>query len=151
MAEIGGAAPAAGDDPAIADADSVYRRLSDSRPPMLVIDFVTHERRPSSAAFRVDSDGVSVYRRSKLDAAGLTAADLVRLPQNVVVSLVVGEIRSLAKLGIRDDPWPPDSDDPGHPRNGAHALIVGWNGLSRSQRRERQKTLARLPSLSLVV
>ncbi len=118
---------------------------------MIAVDIKTQERRPTSGAFKPDSDGVSVYRKSKLEAAGLTAAHLVRVPQNVVVSLSVGEIRIRAALGIRDDAWPADTDVPTHPRNGAHALIVGWQGLSKSQRRERQQALTRLPSLTFVV
>jgi len=152
MAEEGGAAPASfDDDPAIPNRESVYRRLSNTGPSMLVLDLQTQQRRPSSGAFKPDIDGVSVYRKSKLESAALTSADLVRLPQNVVISLGVEEIRTLAKLGVRDDPWPADSDDPNHPRNGAHALIVGWHGLSKSQRLERQQVLARLPSLTFVV
>lgn len=152
MAEQGGADPAPSeDDPRIPNDESVYRRLSDGGPSMIAVDLKTQERRPTSGAFKPDDDGVSVYRKSKLAAAALTAADLVRAAQNVVVSLDVGEIRSLAQLGVHDDAWPGDVDDPEHPRNGAHALIVGWNGLGKNQRIERQRALTRLPSLRFVI
>lgn len=139
-----------GDDPGISDNESVYRRLSDNSPSMIAVDLKTQERRPTSGAFMPDADGVSVYRKSILESAHLTAADLKRAPQNLVVSLGVDEIRTVARLGVRDDAWPVDTDDPSHPRNGAHALIVGWQGLGKNQRRERQRTLARLPSLRFV-
>lgn len=142
-----GLGPVEGDDPAISDDDSVLRRLSDSGPSMLRIDVATGERRPTSGAFKPDQDGVSVYRESLLTARNLTSADLVRSPLNLVIGLDIGDIRSTARLGVRDDPWPADIDDPQHPRNAAHALIVGWSGLTKSQRRERQRALATLPSL----
>jgi hypothetical protein len=152
---VGGGAPAVpapcDDDPAIPDSESVYRRLSDTGPSMIAVDLATHKRRPTSGAFKPDAEGVSIYRKSKLDAAALTHTDLVRGPQNVVVSLEVGEIRSVAHLAVRDDPWPADVDDPSHARNSAHALIVGWSGLSKNQRIERQRTLTRLPSLNIIV
>lgn len=136
----------------VPDDDSVYRRLSDSGPAMLFVDPLTGERRPSTGVFRVkpDEDGVSVYREQLLHAAGLTAADVVVAPQNLVVSLAVGDIRSLAPLDVRDDRWPKDVPEPQHPRNGAHALIVGWTGLTKSQRRECQHGLVTAPSLAFV-
>lgn len=113
---------------------------------MIAVDTLTGQRRPSSGAFKPDLDGVSVYRESKLRSAGLVVSDLVTAPQNVVVGLPVGEIRSVTPLGTRDD----EIDPPQHPRDRAHALIVGWRGLSKSQRRERQGALARLPSLEFI-
>lgn len=138
------------DDPEIPDNESVSRRLSDGGPSMVAVDLLNQQRRPTSGAFKPDDDGVSVYRKSKLEAARITAADLVRVPQNIVVSLDVGDIRSL-ELGVRDDAWPADVDDRDHPRNGAHALIVGWNGLGKNERIRRQQALTRVPSLRLVV
>ncbi len=134
----------------IPDDDSVYRRLSDSSPNMVSEDSLTGERRPSSGAFMPDDDGVSVYRESKLQEAGLGAADVVRSPLNLVVSIEVGDVRSVPPLGVWDDPWPQGIDEPEHPRNAAHALIVGWEGLSRNQSRERQRALTKLPSLRFI-
>lgn len=71
-------------------------------------------------------------------------------PQNLVVNLAVGDIRSLVPLDVRDDPWPQDVPEPQHPRNGAHALIVGWAGLTKSQRKEPQHSLVIARSLRFV-
>jgi hypothetical protein len=141
---------AAGGDGTVPDDDAVYRRLSDSGPNMVSIDVGTGLRRPSSGAFKPDEDGVSVYRDSVLRAAGLSPVDLVRAPQNLVVIVTVSDVRSIPPLDVRDDPWPPSVPDAGHPRNGAHALIVGWDGLSTSERKRRQREIVRLPSMRFV-
>ncbi len=143
------AAPDPRDDPAIPSSDALYRRLSDSGPNMVAVDLETGERRPTSGAFKPDEDGVSVYRRGLLSAAGLGPDDIVRKPWNLVVSVDVGDIRSIG-LGARDDPWRPDLDEPEHPRNAAHALITGLERLSRGQRRRCQKDLVALPSITFV-
>lgn len=116
---------------------------------MLAIDAVTGQRRPSSGAFKPDADGVSIYRASRLAATGLGVVAVVRDPWNVVVALGVGDVRAVP-LGVRDDPWPDDIDEPEHPRNAAHALITGWQGLGKNERRRRQRALAEAPSLRLV-
>lgn len=140
----------ADDDPSISDGDALYRRLSDSTPSMVAYDQETGERRPSSGAFKPDADGVSVYRRSRLEEEGLSASDVVRQPWNLVVSVDVGDIRSIA-LGVHDDPWPFDVDEPEHPRNGAHALITGLQHLGKKARRRRQQELVGLPSITFVI
>ena len=132
----------------IPDSEVCCRRLSDAGQAMMATDSVTGTQRPSSGAFMPDGDGVSVYRETLLRQAGLTPADLVRGAGNLVVGLPVGEIREIARLEVADDPWPADADDPEHPRNGAHALIVGWAGLSKNERIRRQRALSRLPGLS---
>jgi hypothetical protein len=138
------------DDPAIADDDRLYRRLSDSSPNMIAVDVLTGARRPSSGAFKPDDDGVSVYRESLLQRDSLEAVDVVRAPQNLVVALPVGAVRSIRPLGVRDDPWPTGIPNEDHPRNAAHALIKGWNGLSTGERRRRQRALAALPSIEFI-
>lgn len=138
------------DGPDIPNADDVYRRLSDSGPNMVRVDLETGERRPSSGAFKPDPDGVSVYRRSLLEGAGLAANDVIRNPWNLVVRVNVGEIRSI-ELGVRDDPWPPDIDEPDHLRNAAHALITGLERLGKSRRVRRQRDLVKLPSVAIIV
>jgi len=65
------------------------------------------------------------------------------------VSIPVADVLSIP-LGAQPDPWPSDIPDPEHPRNAAHALIVGWEGLTKSARKERQRALASLPSLRFV-
>lgn len=117
---------------------------------MVTVDSLTGTRRPSSGSFKPDHDGVSVYRKRRLQEAGLSAADVVKAPINLVASLLIGEIRSLPPLGVRDDPWPLGIDDPTHPRNAAHALIVGWTGMGVSDRRRLQKSLVSLPSLRFI-
>jgi len=138
------------DDASIPNTDDVYRRLSDSGPNMVRVDLETGERRPSSGAFRPDADGVSVYRRSVLEEGGLGASDVVRNPWNLVVSVNVGEVRSI-ELGVRDDAWPADIVEPTHPRNAAHALITGLERLGKSRRVRRQRDLVELPSVAIVV
>lgn len=140
---------AVGDDPDVPGTEALCRRLSDSGPNMLARDEITGERRPSSAAFKPDDDGISVYRLSVLTCSGLGPADLCTRDGQLVVSLEVADVRARA-LGVRPDPWPEDVDDPQHPRHAAHALIVGFDGLSRSERRRRQQDLTRCPSLRLV-
>jgi hypothetical protein len=66
----------------------------------------------------------------------------------VVVRIGVADVRSIDPLDVRDDPWPQDIPESQHPRNAAHALIVGWAGLSKKI--ERQRALTRLPSLEFV-
>jgi hypothetical protein len=133
----------------VTDSDVVFRRLSDTGPNMIAVDELTGTRRPTSGAFAPDEDGVSVYVEAVLAARDLTAKDIVRAAQNVVASIEVREIRAL-DLDIKPDPWPPDSDDPDHPRNAAHALIVGLELLGAKQRRRRQRELALLNSLTCV-
>lgn len=139
-------------DERVPDDDAVYRRLSDSSPAMVYVDPLTGERRPSTGAFRIrpGEDGLSVYREFLLTTAGLTAADVITTPHNLVVRLEVADVRSIPPLDVEDDRWPPDVPDPEHPRNGAHALVVGWDGLGKSKRRELQLTLVNARSLQFV-
>jgi hypothetical protein len=143
---------ASGDDPSIPDDEVLYRRLSYDNGDWVVRHLVTGERvRPTSGAFNPDPDGVSVYRQSRLLALTppLSAADLVVSPENIVVSFTVSDVRSI-RLGVRDDQWPQDVPDLAHPRNAAHALIVGLNELGKSVRRKQQGKLANVPSMKFV-
>jgi hypothetical protein len=139
-----------GTDSIISDDEIVFRRLSDSSPNMVAIDAITGVRRPTSGAFKPDDDGVSVYREAKLLIAGLGVADVVRNTLNLVVGLKVGEVRAVQPLDVQDDAWPPDINESDHPRNAAHALITGWDGLTRGERRQRQQALTKVPSLQFV-
>lgn len=136
----------------VPDDDAVVRRLSDSSPAMLYIDPLTGDRRPTTGAFapRRGEDGVSVYREQLLSEAGLSVADIVTAPTNLVVRLTVADVRAVPPLDVRDDRWPQDVPDPGHPRNGAHALIVGWDGLGKSTRRAVQLALVNARSLRFI-
>ena len=132
------------DDPNILDEEALYRRIYNDSRNMIAVDTVTGDRRPSSGAFKPDEDGVSVYRASKLRHVGLGPKDVTTAPSNLVVSVSVGSVRTLQPLGVADDTWPQGVPNPDHPRNGAHALIVGWSGLSTNVRRRYQKKLAEL-------
>lgn len=129
--------------------EEVFRRLSDSGPSMIAIDLVTGERRPTSGAFKPDEDGISVYRRSLLESAGLGPRDVVKSPLNIVVGVRVEELRDI-ELDVRDDPWPIGIEDADHPRNAAHALITGFEALGKNPRRRKQKELVGLPSIRFV-
>lgn len=137
------------DDPSVPGDESLLRRLSDDGPSMIATDAVTGERRPTSGAFKPDPDGLSVYRLSKLVEFDMGAADVARTPWNLIVSVSVEQVRSI-ELGVRDDPWPRDIDEEAHPRNVAHALIVGWANLTKGERKRRQKALVLLPSMRII-
>lgn len=138
------------DDPAIPDGEILYRRLPNGTPDMVSVDQLTGARRPSTAAFKPDADGISVYRHAVLTHGGLGPNALVRSPLNLVVAIDVGDVRSIG-LGVHDDPWPRDIPEEDHPRNAAHALITGFTGLSQRARRDRQRQLVTLPSLRFVI
>jgi hypothetical protein len=144
-----GASGAPAEDGDIPNDEEVLRRLSDSGPSMIAMDLVTGERRPTSGAFKPDDDGISVYRRSLLELAGLGPQHVVRTPLNVVVGVQVKDLRDI-ELDVRDDPWPSDIDEAEHPRNAAHALITGLETLGKNQRRRKQKALVALPSIRFV-
>jgi hypothetical protein len=139
-----------GDDRNIVDSEVLYRRLSRENPDQYAVDLETGERWPTSTAFKPKrgEDGLSVYRRSKLAEDGLDASDVAVRAEHIVFGVTVGDVRSL-KLGVRDDEWPPDIPDPDHPRNRSHALVVGWDDMSRGEINRCAKKLTRLPSMEL--
>lgn len=130
----------------------MLRRLSDNSPAMVYVDPLTGAQRPSTGAFALKrgEDGVSVYGEQLLTAAGLGVRDVVVAPSNLVVRLTVGDVRAAPPLDVRNDLWPTDVPDPRHPRNGAHALIVGWDGLGKNPRKAAQRALVEAPSLSFI-
>jgi len=136
----------------VPDDDAVLRRLSDNSPAMVYVDPLTGAQRPSTGAFALKrgEDGVSVYREQLLTAAGLGVRDVVVAPSNLVVRLTVADVRAVPPLDVRNDLWPTDVPDPSHPRNGAHALIVGWDGLGKNPRKAAQRALVEAPSLSFI-
>lgn len=137
------------DDPDISDDETIYRWLS-RQANFVVRDSETKELRVSSGAFAPDSDGLSVYRHELLKRDGHTPiTGLVLAEENVIISLNLGEVRSL-KLGLIDDPNPPGVRDPDHPRHRAHALVIGWRGISKKERMRRQKELTKLPSVRFI-
>jgi hypothetical protein len=125
--------------------DAVLRRIPRD-PNMLYTDLVTGEIRPSSGAFKPDSDGVSVFREGVLEAALLEPSAIMRRHDDLVARLLVSDVRALT-LDVVDDPWPGDVDDPANRCYVAHALIVGWNGLGKKRRVKLQRELAQHPNL----
>jgi hypothetical protein len=136
----------------VPDDDAVLRRLSDNSPAMVYVDPLTGDQWPTTGAFALKrgEDGVSVYRERLLTAAGLGVRDVLIAPTNLVVRLTVADVRAVPPLDVRDDRWPTDAPDASHPRNGAHALIVGLDGLGKSPRKAAQRALVEAPSLSFV-
>lgn len=129
------------DDPKISNDEILYRRIPNvEHASFMVIDEVTRVRRPTSAVFRPDNDGLSVYIDSILRQHGLTERDVQTRLASGVLSLVVGDVRA-EELGVVPDAWPKDTDDPDHLRNAAHALIVGFQSLSKRQLRVKQHAL----------
>jgi hypothetical protein len=139
-----------GDDPGIPSDEILYRRLSRVDPNQYALDTETGERTPTSAAFtpKPDEDGLSVYRHAKLTAAGLDASVVALVPEHIVFGMSAGEVRSV-DLGVRDDAWPQGIPDAAHPRNGAHALIVGWERMSRGAVKRHARELAKLAATRL--
>jgi hypothetical protein len=134
------------DDLQVPDEEVLYRRLPFDDQNWLVRDSITGEPvRPTSGAFQPDSDGLSVYRKSILNSQKppLGPADVAMTSENVIISFTAGQVRSIS-LGINDDPWPQDVPDPKHPRNAAHALVIGWEELGKKARIRRQKDFANL-------
>lgn len=134
--------PVPGDQLDIPDEEVLYRRLSDDSPNMVTIDKATGLRRPSSGAFKPDEDGISVFRDSVLRKRELSAEVLAdRSLGQLIASIRVGQVRQ-GDMGVRDDPWPPGVPDPSHPKWEAHALIVGFEQLSKNDRIRKQRLLA---------
>lgn len=131
------------DDPAVADDEALLRRIPDlGSDDFFPVDRATGERRLSSGAFEPDDDGVSVYRSVILAHHSLGPADLVRDPLHAVAEVSAGRVRAV-QLGVAADPQPPSPTDSHHAVGAAHALIVGFGELSKSQRKRRQRDLAR--------
>jgi hypothetical protein len=83
-----------------------------------------------------------VYIKSILNEYELVERDVQTRPESGVLSLLVGDVRD-EKLGVVRDPWPKHAGDQDHPRNAAHALIVGFQSLSKSQLRLKQSALVK--------
>lgn len=129
------------DDPTVDDGEILYRGIPNvGQASFMVTDEVTKVRRPTSAVFRPDKDGLSVYVDSILRQHELTEQDVQTRPESGVLSLTVGDVRA-EELGVAPDAWPEDTDNPTHLRNAAHALVVGFRSLSKSQLKLKQYAL----------
>lgn len=128
-------------DPTIDNDEILYRRIPNvEQGSFMAIDEATMVRRPTSAVFRPDKDGLSVYLDSILRKYELTERDVQTRPESGVLSLTVGDIRAEG-LGIARDAWPNGKDDSNHLRDAAHALVVGFRSLTKSERRLKQHAL----------
>lgn len=128
------------DDPSVVDDEVLYRRIARyGDTSMIVVDEGSGDVRIGSGAFNLDSDGCSVYLHSVLAQNELTVESIVRAPQNVIISVTAGTVREV-RLGVRPDPWPPDSD--GHPRDAAHALVVNPDSMGKKQLLRARRSLA---------
>jgi hypothetical protein len=143
-------APPSADDPSILDKDVLLRRIyhagRDHPVEFVVTDSITRKRVPTSAGFRAEDDGLSVYLVRLLQDAGLGPESVVTEPMNAVAAVEAGVIR-FNGLGVVCDPNPPDVPDPDHPRHDAHCLIKGWDGRSRGQIRKLRRALAAASTL----
>lgn len=137
---------AIGDDNEIPGDEILYKRLPTDEKEWLVKDQITGKPvRPTSGAFVPHPDGISVYRNSIMASQDppLGPADLAVSSTNYILSFTAAQARSIS-LGIKNDAWPEGIADADHPRNAAHALIVGLEKLGKKEKIRRQKEFSRL-------
>lgn len=127
----------------ILNEETLLRRVSTSNPDMWAEDKLTHERRVTSAAFVPQEDGLSVYRKVILENYNLHPKDIILNTNQAVLGIKVQEVKNCKGLEVQNDPWPKGIPEEDHLRNAAHALIVGWDSLSRSDRKKYQRFLAK--------
>lgn len=107
----------------------VHRRIP-LRPSHLKVDQATGKvLRPSSAAFSPDEDGLSVYLDSVLAARRVALPALRTKPEQALAGLDEAAITD-AGLSVAADP---DGLDPNTDRGAAHALIKGWEAMSKRE------------------
>ncbi|WP_156664556.1 hypothetical protein [Mycobacterium sp. 852002-51057_SCH5723018] len=124
--------------------DELLRRIpSLTNDDFYAINTQTGERQLTSACFKLrpDESGLSVYSKTVIDRLGLTYAAVCRKPLNAVASISGTEP---PRHGLRTDPdpWPEDVPEPEHPRNAAHALIMGIAAMERGQQRDLARAFA---------
>lgn len=132
-------------EPVITNEETLWRRLSDDGPNMITVDAGTGRRRPSSGTSHPDSDGVSVYRVRGLSDQGRGPEAIVTAPCNLVYTLAVRHVRCIEPLDVKADPLASPAPSV---LGQAHALILGWSGLSRNERTRRQRPLAHVAVLA---
>lgn len=114
---------------------------------MMIRDEGTGNLRARGGAFKIHEDGCSVYLDSVLSAEGMGPNDVRTAAGQAVISVGAADVASVG-LGLRRDPWPPDSD--GHKRDAAHALIVNSGGLGKNPRARALSQLARRATICIV-
>lgn len=130
----------------VSGGEVLYRLLF---PDWVYVDPITGERRPTSAAFEPDDEGVSIYRETVLMRSHLGASDLTRSPSDPVIGFTAEEVRDLG-LRVLSDAWPTDVPDPAHPKHGAHALISGLEIMGKKPQLRKRKELAKMSSIKFV-
>lgn len=129
-------------DDLVADDEPLLRRIPHFNGHAFVcMDDESGETRLSSGSFAPDEDGVSVYRTHVLRTLNLGPDCLIRSPLNGVAELAARAVRA-EELDVKPDPNPKNTGEPEHPRDAAHALIIGLGELSKSRRRKAQRALA---------
>jgi len=129
--------------------DELLRRIpSLTNGDFYAINTKTGERRFTSACFKLhpDETGLSIYSKTVIELLDLTLAAVCRKPHNAVASIPGAEP---PRRGLRTDPdpWPQDVPEPEHPRNAAHALIMGITAMERPQQRDVARAFAAIAVL----
>lgn len=124
------------DDLTIDGEETLYRRVQGNNT-NTIFDSNQDRWRPSSAAFEIRDDGMSVFLASIVEAHALTPADVAHgHPGYHVAQVFVHQCRQLS-LGVVGDPI----DPPHHPCDPAHALVRGDG--SRQQLKKTSSKLAK--------
>jgi hypothetical protein len=111
----------------------------------------TGERQLTSACFKLgrDETGLSIYSKTTIERRNLTCADVCRKPHNAVAS-IPGSEPPRRGLTTEPDPWPDDVPEPEHPRNAAHALIMGIADMAPNKQRQLARDFAGIAVLTHV-
>lgn len=125
----------------VEDSETLCRRIPEI-PSMWAPNKESGGRRPSSGAYKPDSDGLSVYLLSVLAAHGLPVSAVRARDDDAVCGNEVTDLHPM-KLSLRLDSYPADVPDPAAPRHVAHALVLGWPEGEKARRRL-QRRLAEL-------
>ena len=119
-------------------APHVHRRIPLRQSHMKVDQATGKAVRPSSAAFAPDKDGLSVYLHSALEQRGVELSVVRTNPEQAIAGLEESSIKD-AGLFVQLDP---DGGDVNQDRGAAHALVKGWEGMSKGQAAVAKDTLA---------
>lgn len=130
--------------------DALFRRVA--RPDnedLLLWDQGLQTWTVRSGAITFQSDGCSVYVKRVLAATGLQAADVCVAPQNAVAEIPVSAVESWPGAQVEADP-DPETGQPRHPRDRAHALIKPPADASNKEVRRLRSHLAKHAAVILI-
>lgn len=134
------------DDASILAAETLHRRVLNTRD-CLVYDENLRRYRPTSVGFKIDPDGMSVYRQSVLADHGLGPDAVAASGRGgLVYSFTAGEVRG-ESFGVVGDPVVPDVQ----PVDRAHALVKPDPEWSKGVRKRHLTALACGASLTVGV